>query len=323
MVLVNRDEPFELTAAESDLRCRIHPAVAAPGNVGNTGNADGPLLDLPTLIYLPGLHGDWTLLAPFRHALRGRCRLVEFAYPRRTDWSLDDYAGAVLAELARRGITRGWLLGESFSSQVVWGIARALTVQSAPSKAPVFCPDGIVLVGGFVRHPMPWGVQLARRISGVISLRVLGLICRAYGRWARRRCQRDGIDGREFDLFAARRTCAMDRDAITSRYPLIRDNDLRPVARGVRWPVYLLTGAKDPIVPWPAVSRWLERHCPGFRERRIIWSAGHNVLLDAPGRSADQIVVWTKFGAGTSKNGEPVPRRMEPDLGQRRREHEL
>ncbi len=323
MLPVNRHEPFELTAADSELRCRIHPAVPAHRNEGNADNVDGALPDPPTLIYLPGLHGDWTLLAPFRHALRGRCRLVEFAYPRRTDWRLDDYAGAVLAELARCGITRGWLLGESFSSQVVWGIAQAVTVRAEPSMAPAFHPDGIILVGGFVRHPLPWGVQLARRISGVISLRVLGLVCRAYGRWARRRCQRDGIDGREFDLFAARRTCALDRDAITSRYPLIRDNDFRPVARGVRWPVYLLTGAKDPIVPWPAVSRWLERHCPGFRERRIIWSAGHNVLLDAPQPSANQIVVWTKSVAGTSKNGEPVPRPLEPDLGQRRRKHDL
>lgn len=323
MLSVNRNEPFELTAADSELRCRIHPAVPGHGNAGNTDNADGPLLEPPTLIYLPGLHGDWTLLAPFRHALRGRCRLVEFAYPRRNDWQLNDYARAVVDELVRRGVNRGWLMGESFSSQVVWAIAQAVTARAEPPGVPAFHPEGIILVGGFVRHPMPWGVQLARRISGVISLRVLGLICRAYARSARRRCQREGIEERGFDLFVARRTCALDRDAITSRYPLIRDNDFRPVARGVRWPVYLLTGAKDPIVPWPAVLRWLGRQCPGFRARRIIWSAGHNVLLDAPQPSADQIVVWTKSVAGTSKNGEPVPRPLEPDLGQRRREHDL
>ena len=47
---------------------------------------------LPTLIYLPGLHGDWTLVGSFRHALGGRVRFVEFTYPRTLTWSLEDYA---------------------------------------------------------------------------------------------------------------------------------------------------------------------------------------------------------------------------------------
>ena len=36
---------------------------------------------LPTLIYLPGLHGNWTLIGGFRQALKGRARLVETTYP--------------------------------------------------------------------------------------------------------------------------------------------------------------------------------------------------------------------------------------------------
>ncbi len=92
----------------------------------------------------------------------------------------------------------------------------------------------------------------------------------------------------------ARRVHPTDRLAITSRYRLIHDDDLRSLARTVRWPVYLLTGAVDPIVPWPAVLRWLPCHCPGYRSHRVIWSAGHNVLLDAPGASADQLVQWTR-----------------------------
>ena len=34
---------------------------------------------LPTLIYLPGLHGNWTLVGNFRRALNGRLRFVEAA----------------------------------------------------------------------------------------------------------------------------------------------------------------------------------------------------------------------------------------------------
>ncbi len=53
---------------------------------------------LPTLIYLPGLHGDWTLVASFRRALAGRVRFVEFTYPRTLTWPLDDYATAIEAK---------------------------------------------------------------------------------------------------------------------------------------------------------------------------------------------------------------------------------
>ena len=44
---------------------------------------------LPTLIYLPGMHGDWTLIGGFRNAVAGRVRFVEMTYPRTLTWSLD------------------------------------------------------------------------------------------------------------------------------------------------------------------------------------------------------------------------------------------
>ena len=50
---------------------------------------------LPTLIYLPGLHGDWTLLTGFRELAKTRFRLVQFTYPRSLSWTLEDYARAV------------------------------------------------------------------------------------------------------------------------------------------------------------------------------------------------------------------------------------
>ena len=67
----------------------------------------------PTLIYLPGLHGDWTLIADFRAAVQRDIRLVEFTYPRSTTWSLADYSNAVKEKLAEHQIGAGWLLGES------------------------------------------------------------------------------------------------------------------------------------------------------------------------------------------------------------------
>ena len=98
---------------------------------------------LPTLIYLPGLHGDWTLIGGFRHAIGDRVRFVEITYPRTLTWSLDDYAAAVETALTKKGITRGWLLGESFSSQVVWAMVARGT----------FAAQGVILAGGFVKYP--------------------------------------------------------------------------------------------------------------------------------------------------------------------------
>ena len=114
---------------------------------------------LPTLVYLPGLHGDWTLVGSFRHALGGRVRFVEMTYPRTLTWSLEDYAQAIETALAERGIVRGWLVGESFGSQVLWSlVARGR-----------FQVEAVILAGGFIRHPMRWGVRLAERIGGGIS----------------------------------------------------------------------------------------------------------------------------------------------------------
>ena len=114
---------------------------------------------LPTLIYLPGLHGDWTLIGGFRQAIAGRLRLVEFTYPRTLTWSLDDYALAIETALAQNGITRGWLLGESFASQVVWAMAAR---EGFPAQ-------GVILAGGFVKYPLHRAVWLMEKITNRMS----------------------------------------------------------------------------------------------------------------------------------------------------------
>src|SRR5260370_11141905 len=73
----------------------------------------------PTLVYLPGLHGDWTLVGRFRRALADEVRFVEAAYPRTLTWTLEEHAAGVEATLAEAGIGRGWALAQSVSSQVL------------------------------------------------------------------------------------------------------------------------------------------------------------------------------------------------------------
>ncbi len=236
---------------------------------------------LPTLIYLPGLHGDWTLIGGFRHAIGGRARFVEFTYPRTLTWSLDDYAAAVESVLAKNGITRGWLLGESFSSQVVWAmVARGR-----------FMAQGVILAGGFIKYPMHRAVWLAERITGRISTRMLVGIIFAYARVARFRYRRSPQTVAAIDEFASRRT-ESDRRAAQHRLHLVAESDPRPIARQATLPVFGLSGWFDPIVPWPGVRRWLRRHCPALRDYKVIRRADHNVLSTAPQAAARQILAW-------------------------------
>lgn len=242
--------------------------------------------DLPTLIYLPGLHGDWTLVSSFRAAVKEKLRFVEFAYPRITTWTLDAYAAVVTEELLSRGITRGWILAESFSSQVAWKILEFR--DRGPTS---FEPLGLILVGGFVRHPVVWGVHGFHAAHRLMPWWMFRLLLKFYALYARLRHRRAPETLASIAEFVERRTEA-DRAAIASRYPLIAKYDARETARRTTLPVHALSGFFDPIVPWPLVHPWLRRNCPGFRASRIIFSADHNVLGTAPQKAAEQILRW-------------------------------
>ena len=253
----------------------------------------------PALVHLPGLHGDWTLLGPFRRALGGRACLVETTYPRRPDWRLDDYAAAMDGALAERGLREGWVLAESFSSQVGWQwVARQLDRPETTG----FRLLGLILVGGFIRHSWPWGVRACRLASAAGPPWLRDRLCSLYTRGPQ---TRDPAGAEDFREFVRRRLVPADRDAITQRYRLIADTDLRPVARRARLPVYHLSGAWDPLVPWPLVRAWLRRECPGYRASRIVRQGGHNVLLSAADISAEQILEWVTASPSTAPLDRP------------------
>jgi pimeloyl-ACP methyl ester carboxylesterase len=236
---------------------------------------------LPTLIYLPGLHGDWTLVGSFRRAVSGRVCFVEMTYPRTLAWSLEDYAEAIETALAERGIVRGWLLGESFGSQVVWPLIARKRFQV----------EGVILAGGFVRHPMRWGVRLAERLTGGVSLSLLTRILFGYAKVARYRYRRAPEVLASIQEFIARRT-ELDRQAAVHRLRLIARNDPRAVARETKLPGYAITGLVDPVVPWWFVRPWLKRNCPSLREYRIVSRADHNVLGTGSQLAAAHVLRW-------------------------------
>ena len=265
---------------------------------------------LPTLVYLPGMHGDWTLVSSFRAAIAGKVRFVEFTYPRTTTWSLEDYARSIEERLLANGIDGGWLLGESFGSQPAWQIIKHALAGVRPSPAPAaaigtgrggdagappmsgFCPRGLILAGGFVRHPVIWAVRMAGWVSRVVPLWFVKLFCLLYAGYAGFRHKRAPETLVSVAEFVANRTIEADRRAIVRRYALIADNDLRPVARATRMPVFYLAGSVDPLVPWCYVRWWLRRNCPGYRGGTTVWRADHNVLGTAPAQAAILILRW-------------------------------
>ena len=242
---------------------------------------------LPTLIYLPGLHGDWTLVSSFRAAVKDKVRFVEFTYPRTLTWSLEDYARTVIRSLAAHDIHSGWLLGESFSSQVAWKIIE-LTATERDSGLKV---SGLVLAGGFARYPILTGVRFVRLVNRLMPAWMMRLGLSIYASYARLRHRRAPETRACIDEFIARRT-EPDCQAILHRYGLIISSNAGEVARGCHLPVYALSGFVDPVVPWLWTLPWLRRHCPGFRGWRIIFNADHNVLGTAPQKAADQVLQW-------------------------------
>ncbi|MDB6068533.1 MAG: hypothetical protein JWR26_4741 [Pedosphaera sp.] len=249
----------------------------------------------PTLIYLPGLHGDWSLVTGFRSALTGRARFVEITYPRSLTWNIEDYANAIEAALISRGITRGWLLGESFGSQLAWPLlGRACSTASTDSVSLdrlSFKPEGLILAGGFVKHPLKLGPALLRWIGEKTPMSVYRLELKFYAAYSKFRHRRSPENLDSVKEFVARRT-DLDRQAMRQRLTLLDNYDPRPAARNTRVPVYYLAGLIDPLVPWMLVRRWLRKNCPGYRVGETFWLADHNVLATSPARAADLILTW-------------------------------
>lgn len=230
------------------------------------------------MIYLPGIHGDWGLIGAFRRALGGRVRFIEFAYSK-DEVTLERLAELVHAELKAHRVNAGWLLGQSFGSQVGW----ALIARGFPA-------DGVVLAGGFVRHPWPWGARLFRVLlsvpAGVVNpaYRLYTALCNALAR-------RGPEEAEELMAFARDRG-SRDWEAMARRLSLIAASDPRATARATRKPVHYLGGMIDPLVPWPLVTRWLKRECPGYKGETILPYADHNVLGSSPRESAERVLGW-------------------------------
>jgi len=237
----------------------------------------------PILIYLPGIHGDASLGKEFRKFIAGKICFVEIEYPPNENWELDDYANSIISALNLIGIKECWLLAESFGSQVSFAIA---------SKNCDIKFNGIILAGGFVRHPFIIGVRIVKWITKLMPMCLVKLWLKVYVAVCKIFFKRERKDKKIIKDFARNRIDDADRRAIVKRYELIIKNDLRPIAKETKIPIYFLAGRWDVIVPWRPVLNWLKKNCPAFKDYKILNGADHPVIANAPETSAKQILDW-------------------------------
>jgi len=191
--------------------------------------------------------------------------------------------------LVAYGITRGWLLAESFGSQVAWAMLR-----EAPGRLAV---EGLILAGGFVRHPFIRGMKTAQKFCAGAPPWVLRALLWAYPKYARFRHRRAPETLADIAEFVRRRQAPGDREAMTHRLNLIAAADCRGIARGAQLPVFFLTGFWDPIVPWWPVRSWLQRECAGWHGDRVLFRADHTVLATQPEAASKQVLAWMEGAA--------------------------
>ncbi len=232
----------------------------------------GPV-DAPVLVYLPGIHGDWTPLNHTRLHLARHFRLVELSYPQRAEWGLADYADAVEARLAELGLGRVHLLGESFSSLVCWELLRRY-----PGRA-----QSLTLAGGFCQPPHPRGLRLLALgfgfLPGALWNRGVEAYCMSLA-WRERPAAGDAE--REPLFFAARGHRGLR--AMRRRLGLIEATDCRSQLAEVTIPVGYIGGGSDPIVPVRREIETLQRALPAacrFRWR-LVDGAPHPILPARP-----------------------------------------
>lgn len=222
--------------------------------------------------------------------MAGKVCFVELTYPRTTKWSVEDYASGIEAALRSSNIKGGWLLGESFGSQPAW----AMISRSGRGESD-FSYNGLILAGGFVKHPWPWGARFLRWVTRHTPIPALKVLLKTYAAFARFRHRQAPETRTHVAQFVENRLHPEDPAAMIQRYTIVSDCDLRAVAGSLELPVFQLAGLVDPIVPAPIVRRWLRKNCPGFRESKTIVKADHNVLATAPKQSADIVLKWVRF----------------------------
>ncbi len=248
--------------------------------------------DKPAVLFLPGIHGDWTHLGRARPLLSQSLNLVEIAYPRIADWEIEDFVRAVEAILDEIKADQVHVVAESFGSLVGW----ELTLRQ-PRRV-----KSLTLVGGFVQPPGVPKVGLARWGLSALPTPIfesgIDLYTVLRGRNRRKKPaspqKAESVESNGV-LYPASRT-RKGRLALVNRLRLIQSSDYRGRLSEVRVPVRYVGGDWDWIVPVKREIGTLASILPGECrfESHLIPRAPHVIISSHPEPTAERIIGWVR-----------------------------
>jgi aminoacrylate hydrolase len=237
--------------------------------------------DAPPILYLPGVHGDWTPQVRARSILSRDFHFVETAYPRIENWSIDDYARALKEMLDGLGIESAHIVGESFGSLVAWqfGIANPDRVRS------------FTLVGGFSRPPR-------FRVAAAAALKALpnNLLESAIDVYvAGKSAAGERRETFESGAYPATRT-PRGRRATANRMTIIQESDFRDQLKQIKFPVRYLGGARDIVVPVRREIATLLAHLPPHCDfqSELVAGAAHAIIASHPEETVEHMSRWVR-----------------------------
>lgn len=239
--------------------------------------------DAPAIVYLPGVHGDWTPNEAARMHLTRGARLVEVAYPRREEWALGDFAASLVRLLDRLDIGSAHLVGESFGSLVAWeaGLTQPDRVSS------------LLLVGGFVQPPPFRVATSAKWFLRGLPTPALEMGIDAYVHYKSRKGERRLGKSEGVSPYAASRTRGGKR-ATANRMAIIERSDFRERLSRVPHPVRYIGGSNDTVIPVARELSTLRQHLPAHTtfESQLIDGAPHAIIVSHPEITTGALTRW-------------------------------
>ena len=225
---------------------------------------------MATVVLLPGMDGTGSLLSEFIASLPPGVEAAVISYPPDEPMGYAELEAFTRPKLPSRPFI---LVGESFSGPIAVALA-------ASDPATV---RGLVLVGSFVRSPIPAPHWLRSVLAVVPIWRIpLALVSVfAFGEWSS-------------DAVRARVSSAMSAVAPAAwraRLRAVLSANAEDKLRSVRAPVLYLRGASDRMVPRSAWTL-VKKLCPSAR---LVELEGPHFLLETkPVESAAQVMAFAR-----------------------------